>query len=131
MLKLEGHLHKHKRALEDALHDVGRQVIVRTRQLIIDPPKTGRIYPFEGGQHQASAPGEAPAYMTGRLARSGEKKVRGWQEMEVGETAFYAVWLENGRRGMAPRPHLIRAVEETVQDVARSILNNVAKEING
>ena len=120
----------HRRGLENALHEIGADVIRETARLIKNGPKTGRIYNFRGARHQASAPGEAPANRTGRLARSGDYRVRNWQEMTVGETAEYAGYLEDGTRGrIAPRPHLIRAVNNRARDTVITILDNIKQEI--
>jgi len=124
------HMLKHRAGLESALYDIGSEVVKETARLIINGPKTGRIYSFRGGRHQASAPGEPPANRTGRLARSGDFIVRNWQEMTVGEKAEYAGFLEDGTRGrIAPRPHLIRAVNDKARDTQIAILENVQREI--
>jgi hypothetical protein len=125
--KLEG---TNKRGLERALQEIGPEIVRETRRLIETGAKTGRVYRFRGRPHQASAPGEAPANRSGRLARSGDFKVRNWQEMTVGETADYAGFLENGTRGrMAPRPHLIAAVNNKAQDTVNAILESVDREV--
>ena len=130
LIDIPQHMKKHRRGLENALYEIGADVIEETRRLIINGPKTGRIYSFRGGRHQASAPGEAPANRTGRLARSGDYKVKNWQEMTVGETADYAKFLEDGTRGrIAPRQHLIRAVNNKAPDTQLTILENVDREI--
>ena len=126
LIDIPKHLYKHRVGLENALYEIGADVIRETKRFIINGPKTGRVY----GRHQASAPGEPPATRTGRLARSGDFKVRNWQEMTVGETAEYADFLENGTRGrIAPRPHLIRAVNSKARDLQVGILENVKAEI--
>jgi HK97 gp10 family phage protein len=125
--KLEG---THKRALKRALNEIGSEVVRETARLIKAGPKTGKVYTFKGRPHQASAPGEAPATRSGRLADSGNYKVKNWQEMTVGETAPYAGFLENGTRGrMAPRPHLIKAINNKAQDTVNAILESVKREI--
>jgi len=126
LIDIPKHLRKHRQGLENALYEHGPEVIRETCRLIINGPKTGRIYTIRGARHQASAPGEPPASRTGRLAASGDFRVRNWQEMTVGETAEYADFLENGTRGrIAPRPHLIRAVNSKARDLQVSILENV------
>ena len=126
LISLSDQLRLHKRGLENALYEIGQDVVDETRKLIINGPKTGRMY----GRHQASAPGEAPANKTGKLAKSGDYKVRNWQEMIVGETAFYAKFLEDGTRKMKPRPHLIKAVRNMARNAQLAILENVKAEIN-
>jgi len=124
--KLEGTT---KRGLRLALHEIGSDVVRETARLIKAGPKTGKVYTFKGRPHQASAPGEAPANRTGQLANSGNYKVKNHQEMTVGETAEYAGFLENGTKGrMAPRPHLIKAINNKAQDTVNSILESVKRE---
>ena len=142
----------HKRGLYNALQEIGSEVVREVRRLIKNTPKTGRVYTIKGKQHQASAPWEAPASRTGRLLRSSRFKARNHQEMTVGETAEYAGYLEDGtpgkkikggpetrkdgtqkrtKGGIAPRPHLIVAVNNKVQDTVNSILDSVKREIRG
>jgi len=127
---------KHQTGLGLALHDIGTQVVSKTKHLIETGKKTGRMY----GKHQASAPGEAPANRTGRLANSGDYQVRNWQEMTVGETAEYAGYLEEGTRGregadgkrvgkIKPRKHLLRAINSLARNTQQAILENVKGEL--
>lgn len=112
-----GGLHlKHQDGIETALYTIGEDVGLRVKQLLTQGPKTGRVYRIRGVDHQASAPGEAPASRTGRLVRSFNYNVHGFYQMEVGEDAPYAGWLEDGTENMEPRPHLIRAITELQGD---------------
>ena len=130
LIDIPKHLRKHRQGLENALYEHGPEVIRETRRLIINGPKTGRVYSFRGGRHQASTPGEAPANRTGRLAKSGDFRVRNWAEMTVGQTEDYAIFLADGTRGrIAPRPSMIRAVNSKARDLQVSILENVKAEV--
>lgn len=111
------------------------QVEARAKLKIQNPPKTGRIYELgehtvsfttkggkevsftvrkgvESRQHQASAPGEAPATETGALDNSGYTKRLGTADYEVGFTTEYAAPLEFGTPRIEPRPYLRPSVEE-------------------
>ena len=69
----------------------------------------GRVYRRRGIEHQASAPGQAPASDTGALIQSGQafypsdpdpmivRGIANW-------SAAYALMLEVGTEKMAPRP---------------------------
>jgi hypothetical protein len=130
LIEVPRHTAKHKKGLFNGLGEAGKDVVTEIRRLIRTGPKTGRVYKFRGAPHQASAPGEPPANRSGRLMRSSRFKVRNWQEMTVGETAEYAGYLEDGTRGrMAPRPHIIKAVNNKAQDTANNILEAVKREI--
>lgn len=86
----------------------------RAVDLIMSPPKTGRVYRRRGVSHQASAPNEAPANWTGRLVNS-----RRVTFLEAGLRArlmfstAYAAYLELGTRKMEQRPYARRALIDT------------------
>jgi len=61
--------------------------------------------------HTASAPGEAPATDTGRLASSVDFKRDGPMSATVGSTVVYAAMLEFGTSRIAPRPAWVPATE--------------------
>lgn len=102
---------KIKEGVKDTWYIIGPKLRDETRRLIYEPPKTGRIYNIYGRRHQASAPGQSPANLTGRLAQSNDYTVRGHDSLEFGERAPYARFLEEGTRKIAQRPHLIRAFQ--------------------
>jgi len=112
-----GNLNKiSKEAIKRAFFTFGNDLVRETRRLITEPPKTGRIYRIRRRgrivNHRASAPGEAPANLSGRLRRSTNFKVRGSLQMEIGENTPYAGFLELGTKKMAARPHLIKAINK-------------------
>lgn len=79
--------------------------LAEIRRLILNTPKTGRMY----GDHQASAPGEAPANWTGHLLNSfkvTQHTTGSVVSVRVTNTAEYAPHLEFGTIKMAPRPFL-------------------------
>ena len=118
-------LQKHDRHLRSgirkALHEIGQEVVKEDQRLITEGPKTGRIYRIKGRDHQASAPGEAPANLSGKLRESADYKVHSEHKMEVGEYAGYAGYLETGTSKMEPRPHLIKAVDNNQREALRAL----------
>jgi len=90
-----------------------RDLVKTARDSIRKPPKTGRLYRIPGRKrrHRASAPGEAPANLTGALARSVNAEQRGWDELHFGATTRYARILELGGGNIEPRPFLEPAVK--------------------
>ena len=110
LLRIPKLIREYPERIEQALKDIGVDVLDEVRKLIRTGKKTGRIYNFRGRKHQASAPWQAPANMTGELAKSSNYAVRNAQEMSIGETVNYALFLEMGTRKMMPRPHLITAI---------------------
>lgn len=88
-------------------------VDTRSVELIMEPPKTGRMY----GKHQASAPGEAPASDTGRLVNSRTVDLsEGQLQARLTYRTAYAAALELGTEKMEPRPFLRRALAETTKE---------------
>lgn len=96
-------------------------LMVRTHAIrLIQQPGSGRVYTRSPGsnrsrEHQASAPGEAPATDTGILAGAMYvERARGSKlSAEVGpaDKVQYGKHLEYGTRNMAPRPFLKPAFE--------------------
>jgi HK97 gp10 family phage protein len=77
-------------------------------------PATGVVYEKVNPTrtHQASAPGEAPATDTGRLANSVTFQREGKLSVTVGSQIVYAAMLEFGTSRMASRPAWVPAVED-------------------
>lgn len=95
-------------------------------RLVLDTPKSGRIYRRRGVSHQASAPGEAFANDTGRLlnSRTIEPDAGDLSASLVFRTA-YAAALEKGTRKMAPRPYATPAL----MNKAQAARDAIAREI--
>ena len=127
LIAMSREVHQHRQGIENGLHVIGDIVGRRVGELIVQGPKTGRVYRIRGRDHQASAPGEAPANLTGRLAKSYNYDVHGPFQMTVGESAPYAGFLEDGTGKMKPRPHMIRAITETQGDAVRVLYDEVEK----
>lgn len=76
-------------------------------RLILDTPKSGRIYRRGNVFHQASAPGEPPASDTGSLvSRIEVKPVEEDVAAKVVANTKYAAFLEFGTVKMEPRPFM-------------------------
>lgn len=97
----------------DALKIIGLLVRNRAVAKIQSGPKTGARYKRGSIVHQASAPGQAPATDTGKLASSAEFEVdeQGLWAI-VSFSAFYARLLEFGTRYIRPRPFLFATIDE-------------------
>lgn len=52
------------------LNFIAQSTAQRAKHLVMSGQKSGRVYFLAGGRHQASAPGEPPANLSGRLAAS-------------------------------------------------------------
>lgn len=92
-------------------------------------PKTGRIYRRRGIEHQASAPGEAPASDTGRLVNSITTNYE--PDKLSGTIQFgteYAPYLEYGTQKMEPRPFARPALDNQQDNIVAGITDEIVKE---
>ncbi len=103
---------KVRRAADDAAADAAHATEGRAKRSM-SGRKSGRVYRRRGREHQASAPGEAPAIDVGALANSLQVSRTGPQEHTVYTNKAYAEVLEGGGVHLAPRPYLGPAAEET------------------
>lgn len=115
-----------RRGVLAAAEDVRTEAV----RLIVEPPKTGRVYRRRGITHQASAPGEAPASDTGRLAGSTtvDPLVENGPRVTASITARteYAAALEYGTPTIAPRSFLRRALMSKRDEIIATIRSAVA-----
>lgn len=81
--------------------------------------KSGRIYTRRGIQHQASAPGEAPAIDTANYVNSIQTKHESQYRSAVQSDAPQALALELGRpdKGLLPRPAWVPAAHEATKRI--------------
>ena len=109
---IEHHGHQIRQGARIALYNIGKKNVQHTRMLIKKGPKTGRLYRIKGRKrrHRASAPGEAPANLTGRLRKSVNFNVSGYDQMEFGDGEMYGKFLETGTKKMEAREHLGKSV---------------------
>lgn len=93
--------------------------------------KDGKVHPWgHRPPHQASAPGEAPAFDTGDLLRSikilGER-----QETQITVTITaninYAIYLEKGTSKMLPRPFMEPTVTREMPAIETIIYDGIVK----
>ncbi len=138
------------RAREGAMRGVVEGIGIVERKavsLILDTPKTGRVYTtrfFTVGTgpnrqvisygsrppHQASAPGEPPASDTGTLVNN--RRIDLIPDRLAARLTFsskYAVYLQFGTDRMEPRPWADRALNETRDEVRSAIVDNVRASI--
>lgn len=114
---------------KEGLQDVA-VVIVNKVKTLLSQPGRGRIYRISGQRtiHQASAPGDPPAVVFGRLRSSYT-----WQAgqdaqgdfVDVGTNQKKAPHLEFGTRRMRPRPHLRPAIDQTKEAVSAAVASGI------
>jgi hypothetical protein len=89
---------------------------------VLARPKSGRLYRIAGRLHRASAEGETPANLTGNYRKSIGFNVSGWDELEFGNSAYYAGWLENGTARMGARKGLLNSINAIKQNKIGGII---------
>lgn len=118
--------HKANASIARTMNFVAQSTAQRAKQRIRSGGRTGRVYDIGGRMHQASAPGEPPANLTGALANSiGFTRMtdRAGSFATAGSDLSYASTLEFGGfstfNGKAvyieARPFLLPSFEEAIQ----------------
>lgn len=105
-----------KLGVRDAAHMAGRILVRTAAQGILNKSKSGRLY----GSHQASAPGEYPANLTGRHLKSIDYRFSG-NTLRFGAGAPHSAYLEYGTSKMLPRP-TIAAADRDAGPTVRNVL---------
>ena len=131
-----------RRGIREGFYGLGFGMKKLAKENILKGPKTGRIYRIRGRRHQASAPGESPANLTGNLQRSVGFDVRGSDTMEFGYrvhgrgagSAAYGRRLELGGTSstgvrIAKRPNLAKVVAGSQAAAARYFETAIRSEI--
>lgn len=101
------------REIAAAVNGTAQNIRAHAIKSIMRGPKTGETYKKTKPKrtHKASAPGQAPATDTGRLAGSIQADVSG-RRAEVYTNAAYAAPLEFGTTTIEPRPFMVPAMEK-------------------
>lgn len=112
---------------------LGKDLRQGARDGIKRAPKTGRLYRIRGrrARHRASAPGEDPANLTGKLRASVGFDVKGSDSMEFGYrgSVDYGAFLEEGTNRMKKRPALLRQVNETQANAREHFEREIARAL--
>jgi HK97 gp10 family phage protein len=100
------------RELEGIVRGTAQNIRTHAIKSIQRGTKSGIVYEKINPKrkHRASAPGEAPATDTGRLANSIKANIDGKKAEIVADTE-YAPWLEFGTQKIKPRPFMFPAME--------------------
>lgn len=127
---------RYQLATRRAFYLLGVALRHTAQQSIMEKPKHGRLYLIRQGKrlkrHRASAPGESPANLSGKLKRGIGFNVRGYDRLEFGvrETVKYGKFLEKGTKKMAARPYLISAIKKNEKTAIEYFGNEINKAMN-
>jgi hypothetical protein len=130
-----------RHGIELALWRSGKDIQGEFNRQVLAKGKTGRIYirRIKGGarrRHQASAPGETPANITGKYRRGFGFNVDGAHQLRIGVEAIgtgsdskYPLYLEVGTSRMEARPGLRNAVRASERDILRNLAGSIEAKI--
>lgn len=107
-----------KISISKANEDAAQDVVGYMKDSFLEP-KTGIIYP---SGHQASAPGEAPAYEYGDLFDSFRIRKLNQYAYGISSSDPAAELLEYGGVYIAPRPYARPALEKVAEELKGSIV---------
>lgn len=139
-----------EKEINKGLFACAQKVEAEAKKSIQGGKKTGHVYThyfltnkktrqiFEAAKrnkpHQASAPGEAPASDTGRLANSISSYLNAGKNesfVTAGRgTALYAALLEFGTRKIKPRPFMFPALERSRDFIKNRLTEAMQRAIN-
>ncbi len=112
------------------------EYLKRTNEKDFRDRKSGRLYRIrvrgEMINHRASAPGEAPARLTGALEKTIKTKTSGFTQMDYsagGGRVNYAGFLEDGTRKMAARPYMIKSIRENEGKTVITFYRQIGKQL--
>lgn len=108
----EAEFNKLLSSAEGITEEAANKMAKEMKKSILSGAKSGRQYYINGARHTSSAPGQAPANVTGDLVRSIEVS-KSNNKATVSISKDYAVFLEFGTSKMRPRPFILPAFLKT------------------
>ena len=120
---------KIEKGIRNAFYEIGKENQRYLQRRILAKDKTGKIYPYKGGSHRASAPGEFPANRSGNLRKSVGYVLQGSSSLEFGVEAEYGKYLEEGTKHIKPRKLVGETAREKQRDAVNAFLKHTDKEI--
>jgi len=108
-----------QRAIRRSFMALGKDLKDQAQRSILHEKKTGRVYLIRLGKrrkyHQASAPGESPANMTGALRRGIGYQIKGSDSMDFGYSSDtpYGAYLENPKDKRKTRPNIVPVAQKS------------------
>ncbi len=131
-----------EKGIRAAIFEIGKDLKRTARESIVKKPKSGRVYKVRRNgrlvSHRSSAPGEAPANLSGSLKKSLFSKRIGSNKLLFGVTegfgppgtkgVSYGKRLELGI-GIAARPFLFPAIEKNDRNIETRLASHIKEEI--
>lgn len=116
----------HIKHINEVLQQYGEEVRQELARIIYTGSRSGRVYYYKGVAHTASAPGEVPSNISGRLI-NGNKYKRTPSRLVVYNDVDYSFYLEEGTVKMDPRPHFY-ITNERMSPILRARLQRISSE---
>ena len=125
ILRIVGLKLKTETAIRAALHTIGQSHVVHARMLM-DKSKSGKQYKINWVSHTASAPGEAPASVTGSLKKSIDYTVGANRSLTFGYRSRsgmkpYGKHLEFGTPTIEPRPNIFETAKDKREETHKTL----------
>lgn len=126
------------KAISNSMYDIGVRLVNKSRSYFDDEIKIGRVYRIRIAgsviEHQASAPEQSPANLTGALKDSIRYRYAGGKDLifRAGNNRVpYARAMELGNplNNTVKRPYLVRAIYDLKNTNYTVITNNIKKVI--
>lgn len=124
-----------------ALYLAGKDMVKTSRAMMMEPKsgkpilvRMGRTGKLKNSRlHIQSAPGEAPAIITGTLKKSVDFNVVGTNKIEFGakDSVSYGGFLEDGTSKMEKRPYLKPSIEKNEKNLYNKLNDSVKKSLEG
>lgn len=136
---------RNAKGIRRAFYMIGKDLKATSNRLILDPAKHGEVYNVRRlsrlKRHRSSAPGEAPANLSGALRKSLDFNVIGADRLEFGyrehfegrtrqRGTFYGKFLELPTKHMKPRPGLLLSIKKNQANAVEHFEIQLEKELN-
>lgn len=101
------------RGIRYGFYWLGKKLVKDASSMMLEKPRSGRTYLYNGRRHVASVAGEAPANRSGALRRSLDFTVSGFDGMTFGYRKEYGKYLEPKQK--LNRPGLLLSIKKNKQ----------------
>lgn len=118
-----------KKALTAAFIEIGANLVRTTENSILNEPKKGLPYKRKGTGviRISSAPGQAPALLTGQYFEGLKSIPNGSNGLQFVNYAPHAKYLEKGTKKMRPRPGMRKAIINNLRNNRNYINDSLNK----
>lgn len=134
LFKIRRMNHMTKAGVRKAFSKISYDLKAESARLILNTNKNGRFYNINVGGvrrlHRASAPGESPAEITGKLRKSVNTSMGGSFSMNFGSNTSYGGYLERGTSRIEPRPYLIRSIKNERRNMVNHFRLSINEQLN-